>query len=231
MSRGLEERGKFVRSSDQSLLVYLGQTIALDTNKRVQKLLRLMDVEPVAGVQNLHPAYCSVLIKFDATKLRHEELEQRLAAYLNRLDEVDLPASRLMNIPVCYGGEFGPDLNDVAALHGCPPERVIELHSTTTYFVYFLGFVPGFAHLGTLSPDLVTPRLASPRRKVPAGSVGIAGSQTGIYPFETPGGWRLLGRTPIAMFNPQKGSSLLSAGDEVRFVPIPRERFEELENQ
>ena len=136
-----------------------------------------------------------------------------------------------MEIPVCYGGDFGPDLSEVAALHRSTPEQVIELHAATTYLVYFLGFVPGFAYLGELPEALVTPRLAAPRRRVPAGSVGIAGNQTGVYPFETPGGWRLLGRTPTPMFragaNPQ---SLLSTGDRVRFVPISRERFETLEN-
>jgi inhibitor of KinA len=109
------------------------------------------------------------------------------------------------------------------------PEQVIELHTSTSYLVYFLGFVPGFAYLGELPEALVTPRLGSPRKKVPAGSVGIAGNQTGVYPFETPGGWRLLGRTPLAMFRADREHlSVLSIGDRVRFVPILRELFEEL---
>jgi inhibitor of KinA len=137
----------------------------------------------------------------------------------------------LVEIPVCYGGEFGPDLQDVADSHGLTAERAIELHASTTYTVYFLGFAPGFAYLGEVAEELVTPRLATPRKSVPAGSVGIAGSQTGVYPISTPGGWRLLGRTPVAMFRPERAEmSLLSIGDRVRFSPISREQFAELEN-
>src|SRR6202030_78899 len=129
------------------------------------------------------------------------------------------------------GGEFGPDLAEVCAIHGLIPAQSIELHASAEYLVYFLGFVPGFAYLGELPEALVTPRLATPRRRVPAGSVGIAGNQTGVYPVETPGGWRLLGRTPIEMFRPdQKALSLLSIGDRVRFIPISPEQFAALES-
>jgi inhibitor of KinA len=160
----------------------------------------------------------------------HDELEAILRKYLERLEEVSLPEPRQLEIPVCYGGEYGPDLNDVAAMHGMTPAQAIEIHSSTDYLVYFLGFVPGFAYLGELPEALVTPRLATPRRRVPAGSVGIAGSQTGVYPFATPGGWRLLGRTPMAMFRTDRdGLSLLSIGDRVRFMPISREQFAALE--
>ena len=133
-------------------------------------------------------------------RMRHKELEAILREYLERLEGVKLPEARLVEIPVCYGGEYGPDLAEVCALHGMTAAQVIELHASVEYLVYFLGFVPGFAYLGELPEALVTPRLAAPRRKVPAGSVGIAGNQTGVYPFATPGGWRLLGRTPVAMF-------------------------------
>ncbi len=192
----------------------------------MRKLLRLLESEPIAGIRNLHPAYCSVLVKFDALKWRHEELEETLKQYLGRLEDVALPEPRQVEIPVCYGGEHGPDLNDVSAMHGMTPAQVIELHSSPTYLVYFLGFVPGFAYLGELPEALVTPRLATPRRRVPPGSVGIAGRQTGVYPVATPGGWRLLGRTPISMLRPdQNGLSLLSIGDRVRFTPISAEQF------
>jgi inhibitor of KinA len=231
---------RFEYASDQSLLVYfnvaekkhrsedrpLQSQITIQANEKVRKLLRLLQAEPVAGVRNLHPAYCSLLIKFDGLRLAHDELEAALRQYLGRLAEVNLPEPRLVEIPVCYGGEFGPDLAEVCALRGITPEQVIERHSSATYLVYFLGFVPGFAYLGGLPDELVTPRLAAPRRRVPAGSVGIAGNQTGVYPFATPGGWRLLGRTPVAMFRADRGElSLLSIGDRVRFVPISREEF------
>jgi KipI family sensor histidine kinase inhibitor len=220
---------RFQPASDQSLLIYFGQHITRQANENVRRLLRLLEVEPIAGVRNLHPAYCSLLVKFDALKWRHEELEAKLRHYLEQLAEVKLPAPRQVEIPVGYGGEFGPDLDEVAALHGINADRLIELHTSATYLVYFLGFVPGFAYLGELPRELITPRLATPRKKVPRGSVGIAGNQTGVYPFETPGGWRLLGRTPLAMFRTDReGLSLLSIGDRVRFVPVSRERFVEL---
>jgi KipI family sensor histidine kinase inhibitor len=222
---------RFQCASDQSLLVYFGQQITLVAHQHVVRLLRLLELEPVAGIRNLHPAYCSLLIKFDALNLRHVELEAILRSYLDRLEDVRLPEPRQLEIPVCYGGEYGPDLNDVSAMHGMTPTQAIELHASATYRVYFLGFVPGFAYLGEVPEALATPRLATPRRRVPPGSVGIAGSQTGVYPFPTPGGWRLLGRTPFSMFRPDRNAmSLLSIGDRVRFMPISRERFAVLES-
>jgi len=204
--------------------------ITIQANEKVRRLLRLLELEPLAGIRNLHPAYCSLLVKFDGLRWRHEELESILRQYLERLDEVKLPEPRRVEIPVCYGGEFGPDLNEVCAMRGMTSEQAIELHASVEYLVYFLGFVPGFAYLGKLPNELVTPRLAAPRKRVPAGSVGIAGNQTGVYPFATPGGWRLLGRTPVKMFRAGREElSLLSIGDRVRFAPISPERFAALE--
>jgi inhibitor of KinA len=235
---------RFVRSSDQSLLVYfdgpeksratlqpLHGKFLVEANENVRKLLQLLTSKPIVGVRNLHPAYCSLLVKFDGQKWRHEELEENLSAYLEQVEDVRLPKPHLVEIPVCYGEEFGPDLKDVANMHGMRPEQVIQLHTSTTYLVYFLGFVPGFAYLGELPEALVTPRHATPRRKVPPGSVAIAGNQTGVYPCETPGGWRLLGRTPLAMFRPYRESlSFLSIGDRVEFKAVSREQFAALEN-
>jgi inhibitor of KinA len=221
---------RFQRASDQSLLIYFGHQITLEAHDRIRKLLHLLEMEPIAGVRNLHPAYCSLLVKFDPLQRHHDELERILHSYIERLENVSLPPPREVEIPVCYGGEHGPDLNDVSAKHGMRPEQVIALHSSSSYLVYFLGFVPGFAYLGGLPEALVTPRLATPRRIVPAGSVGIAGSQTGVYPVATPGGWRLLGRTPVPMFRPDRIElSLLSIGDRVRFAPISPEQFAALE--
>jgi len=224
------EAARFQRASDQSLLIYVGEQITLNAHENIRKLLLLLEREPIAGVRNLHPAYCSVLVKFDPLKWRHEQLEEILKQYLGRLEDATLPEPRQVEIPVCYGGEHGPDLIDVSEIHRMTPAQVIELHSSTTYVVYFLGFVPGFAYLGELPEALVTPRLPTPRRNIPSGSVGIAGRQTGVYPFATPGGWRLLGRTPLSIFRPeQDGFSLLSIGDRVRFTPINQQQFAALE--
>ncbi len=217
---------RFQPASDRSLLVSFGEQITLESHLHVTRLLRWLELEPIAGIRNLHPAYCSLLVTFDALKLTHDELEAVLCGYLDRLEDLPLPDPRQVEIPVCYGGELGPDLNEVANLHGITPAQVIELHSSTTYVVYFLGFVPGFAYLGELPEMLATPRLPAPRRSVPPGSVGIAGNQTGVYPFATPGGWRLIGRTPVSMFKPNRSEmSLLAIGDRVRFTPISNEQF------
>jgi KipI family sensor histidine kinase inhibitor len=253
MTTAAGEGMRFQFASDQSLLVYFDQTreedrspdlvgtssdrplqsrITIEANEKVRRLLRLLEVEPVAGVRNLHPAYCSLLVKFDALRMRHNQLETILRKYVARLEEVNLPEPRHVEIPVCYGAEFGPDLGEVCKLRGITEAQAIELHASVEYLVYFLGFVPGFAYLGELPKELVTPRLEAPRKRVPVGSVGIAGNQTGVYPFATPGGWRLLGRTPLKMFHADREElSLLSIGDRVRFVPISRERFAELEKK
>jgi inhibitor of KinA len=209
----------------------LQNQITIESNEQVRRLLRLLELEPIAEVRNLHPAYSSILLKFDARELRHSDLEEKLRSYIDRVAKVDLPPARVVEIPVCYGGEFGPDLTDVAGLHGLSAEAAIALHASQTYLVYFLGFAPGFAYLGEIPEALVTPRLPTPRRSVPAGSVGIAGKQTGVYPITTPGGWRLLGRTPSIMFRPDRPQmSLLSIGDRVQFVPISRAQFTKLEH-
>ena len=216
-------------ASDQSLLVSFGHAISLQSHERVRRFLQLLEAEPVTGVRNVHPAYCSVLVKVDALALTHAELESTLRGYVQRLDGVPLPAGRVVEIPVCYGGDFGPDLADVAAMREISAERLIALHAAREYLVYFLGFVPGFAYLGELPEQLSAPRLPAPRKSVPPGSVGIAGRQTGVYPFATPGGWRLIGRTPMKLFQVERGESLLQIGDRVRFVPISPERFAEME--
>ena len=222
---------QFREASDQSLLVSFGETIEPDIHRNVVKLLRLLQAEPVDGIRNLHPAYCSLLIKFDPLKLDHGQVRTRLSSYLARLEEAPLPTPREIEIPVCYGGEFGPDLDDVAAMHGITSEQAVELHCSGKYTVYFFGFAPGFAYLGGLPSALASPRLGTPRAKVPQGSVGIGGKQTGVYPLATPGGWRLIGRTPLAMFRRDQGGAagarmnLLQIGDQVRFRPISKEQF------
>jgi len=136
------EGARFQRASDQSLLIYFGHQITLDAHHRIRKLLRLLEIEPIAGVRNLHPAYCSVLVKFDPLKWRYEELAEILERYIGRLADVSLPEPRQVEIPVCYGGEHGPDLIEVASMLGITPEQVIELHSSVTYLVYFFGVRP-----------------------------------------------------------------------------------------
>jgi KipI family sensor histidine kinase inhibitor len=217
---------RFQPASDQTLVVYFEPQSSPHAHGQVIKLIRLLEAEPIPGVRNLHPGYGSVLVRFDPLRCGHAELEAILGFYLDRIEELPLPEPRHVEIPVCYGGDFGPDLNDVADLHGMTTTQVIELHSSTSYLVSFLGFVPGFGYLSGLPEALATPRLHVPRRKVPAGSVAIGGSHTGVYPFATPGGWRLIGRTPLQMFRPEREDmSTLSIGDLVSFKPLSGEQF------
>jgi len=218
---------EFRAASDQAVLVYLGEEIGLESHQRVFQLLRLLQEEPLAWVRNLQPAYCSLLVTFDPCALDHHEVEDTLRRYEARAEKMTLPPPRVVEIPVCYGDEFGPDVEEVAAAHNISPSRVIELHLSRSYRAYFLGFAPGFAYLGDLAPEIATPRLTTPRKKVAAGSVGIAGTQTAVYPFSTPGGWRLIGRTPLAMFRKDsEPMGLIAVGDEVRFRAITREEFD-----
>jgi inhibitor of KinA len=162
-----------------------------------------------------------LLIRFDPLLVDHETLESAVRDCMERPDSEGFIEPRTVQIPIRYGGEFGPDLESVAKLHDISPEEVVNLHSSATYTVYFLGFVPGFAYLGGLPESIATPRLQTPRKQVPRGSLGIAGNQTGVYPCSTPGGWQIIGRTPLEIFRPDRENmSLLSIGDRVQFVPI-----------
>ena len=221
---------RFCVASDQAMLVYLGEEIGLPTHERVLKLLRLLQKEPPDWLRNLQPAYCSLMVTFDACRVEHAEVEATLRKFGERAKGTRPLKKRTVEIPVCYGDEFGPDLDDVAKARGLKPSQVIRVHASRTYHAYFLGFAPGFAYLGDLAEEIATARLETPRKKVPVGSVGIAGRQTAVYPFATPGGWRLIGRTPLAMFrSDRKVMELVSMGDQVRFRPVSREEFQELE--
>lgn len=221
---------EFYAASDRSLLVVFGREITLANNRSVVGLLRLVQREPIAGVTNLHPAYASLLFVFDPLRLSHRELEATLRGYLKRVGDLDEPRPSLIEIPVCYDLEFGLDLLETSQACTLSPQRVIAAHCSVSYLVYFLGFVPGFAYLGDLPEALELPRLPVPRTKVPCGSVAIAGRQTGVYPMATPGGWRILGRTPLQLFDPRREpASVLNTGDRVRFIPISRAQFDAME--
>ncbi len=201
-------------AGDRSLLVSLGAEISLETHRHV---LRLMGrLKAMRGIVNLHPAYASVLVDFDPLRTNAGEMERELREAA--ADREPLPEPRTVEVPVRYDG---PDLEDVARHAGITPEEVVRLHSGAEYAVYFLGFSPGFPYLGGMPEAIATPRLATPRRRVPAGSVAIGGSQTGIYPVASPGGWRIIGHTPLALFRADREPpALLAMGDRVRFVRL-----------
>ena len=186
----------------------------------VATLARWLSSQQLPGVVNLHPAYQNILIVFNPLTTNHAAIESSIQSQWMDVDSIT-PEPRLITIPVRYGGADGPDLQSVAEFHHITAQQVIETHASALYRVSFLGFVPGFAYLSGLPETLVTPRLSVPRKIVPTGSVGIAGNQSGVYPFATPGGWRLIGRTPESMFVAGRDPmSLLETGDHVRFVPL-----------
>jgi KipI family sensor histidine kinase inhibitor len=213
-------------ASDRSVLVCFGEEISETVHLNVWRAATLFHNQSLPSIINIHPAYCSVLIDFDPLQAEPAQVLAWCDQLLAHLQDISVPPQRLVEIPVVYGGEFGPDLHDVAAFHSLSVEDVIKLHVSSEYLVYFLGFSPGFAYMGGLPAELATPRLESPRQRVPAGSVAIAGNQTGIYPIETPGGWRIIGRTPLTLFDPERNPpTLLSVGDRVRFKQIATEQF------
>jgi len=219
----------FSFASDSSLLIKLEEGISLEAHRRVLQTTRLLLNARLKPIRNLHPAYNSVLIVFDPLKTNHSEIELLIKSVLEKSNQEFSAETRTIEIPAVYGGNFGPDLKDVAERCGLGEKEVVKIHSSATYTVYFLGFSPGFPYLGGLPEKLSVPRLPNPRTKVHAGSVAIGGNQTGIYPIESPGGWRIIGRTPLRLFNPMaKSPTLLQMGDIVRFVPISEGEFTRL---
>ncbi|MCD1259335.1 5-oxoprolinase subunit PxpB [Paenibacillus athensensis] len=226
---------------DSALTVRLGEVIAPGLQERVRRLAAYIEERRFPGMIEQSSAYAALTIFYDPWVLYEaadrSALPCELAeAYVRELLDAfereaadDGPApGRLVKLPVCYGGEYGPDLPEVAAVHGLTEQEVVALHSGCEYPVYMIGFAPGFAYLGGLPDKLATPRRSTPRTRIEPGSVGIGGSQTGVYPLATPGGWNLIGRTPLALFLPRAAApSLLEAGDRVRFIPITPAQFAE----
>lgn len=219
-------------ASDRALRASFGDEISPATQRLVHAACKQLAAAQIPGLRDLTPAYTTVLITFDAMTLVPEAAQQAVRLALSSIDTRARPMpGRRVEIPVCYDPRCAPDLEELAQFHSLSPHDVVASHSAQTYSVGYLGFTPGFAYLHGLPSHLATPRLATPRPRVPAGSVGIAGTQTGIYPSATPGGWRLIGRTPVRMFEPSRDRpARLAMGDSVRFVPITFEQFEEMLN-
>ncbi len=195
----------------------------------IVRFCRALAADPPPGISEWVPASATVAVYYRPWQTDYDALCLALTRRARRRPPQSLAEDgpHLVEIPVCYGGAFGPDLEDVAALHGLTPAEVIRWHSSPRYRVLFLGFLPGFAYLTGLPPGLATPRLDTPRQSVPAGAVGIGGAQTGVYPLDSPGGWRIIGRTPCLLFDSDREPpALLRAGDRVRFVPVPEAEFE-----
>ncbi|ASI98963.1 5-oxoprolinase subunit PxpB [Thermococcus celer] len=212
---------------DSALLISFGEAIDEETNGRVHALARAIEGANFEWLVEVVPAYSSLAVIYDPLMAGLEEVEGAIETLFG-VPQVS-SEGRLVEVPVLYGGAHGPDIEFVARHNGLSVDDVVDIHSKPTYRVYFLGFLPGFAYLGGMDGRIAAPRLERPRLRVPAGSVGIAGNQTGIYPLESPGGWRIIGRTPLRLFNPGKEPpTLLRPGDRVRFRPIDGSEFVEL---
>jgi inhibitor of KinA len=223
---------RFFPMGDQALIIEFGEHIDPALSAHIAALAqRLRDSRPM-GVLDIVPAYTTLALHYDPATIGagtspYEALAETIGTWLKAQSVEASPSGRTIEIPVCYGGAFGEDLEALATSRGLSAEEVIAIHSGSAYHVHMLGFVPGFAYLGGLDARLATPRRDTPRPRVPAGSVAIGGEQTGIYPLDTPGGWHIIGRTPLQLFKPDAlPPSLLNAGDTVRFVPISAQEFE-----
>lgn len=210
---------KIVPLGDAALLIQLGDEIDITINQRVHALAAILDASSIEGFIETVPAYGTLLLHYDPLILTCAKISKWVRAKLDQMEDTKLRKPWQVEVPVRYGGEFGVDLEFVASNCGLSVEDVIRLHSARTYTVYMMGFTPGFPYMGKLDGAIVTPRLSTPRTCVPAGTVAIAGSQTGIYPIDSPGGWRLIGWTSLRLFDLESESPFLfSPGDEVKFV-------------
>ncbi|ATV65517.1 allophanate hydrolase [Fusobacterium pseudoperiodonticum] len=226
----MENSVRFLFSGDSALVIEFGNEISVDINKKIRKMMDDIKKENIDGIVELVPTYCSLLINYDVLKIDYSTLVEKLKTFLNNnLETAEGEEVTLVEIPTLYNDEFGPDLSYVAEYNKLSKEEVIKIHTGTDYLVYMLGFMPGFTYLGGMLEKIATPRLESPRLQIYPGSVGIAGKQTGMYPSMSPGGWRIIGRTPLKLYNPDSDTPVyISSGDYVRYVSISEEEYNEI---
>lgn len=218
---------RILPAGDSTIVVEFEERIDPAINARAIRVADAVQAAAIAGVRDVVPTYRSVAVFFDPLRTDCRRLVDWLVGEANRSVETPVGEQVPISVPVCYGGELGPDLADVAAFANMSADEVVATHAHAVYRVFMLGFMPGFAYMGVLDARIAMPRRQAPRVRVPRGSVGIAGGQTGIYPAETPGGWQIIGRTPARPFDAERPMPFLfKAGDAVRFVPIDRSEFE-----
>ena len=205
----------------------------MEINQKVILMDEAVRTAKIEGIKETVPTYRSLLVCYDPVEIDYEQLVSQVKDLREMVEKPNVKKkNKKITVPVVYGGDYGPDLAYVASIHGMTEEQVVKLHSEKLYRVYMIGFTASFPYLGEVSDEIATPRLETPRLKVPAGSVGIAEKQTGIYPCEAPGGWRIVGRTPIKLFNPSKNPpAFMKAGDVVKFVAIDEAEFQRLVNK
>lgn len=223
------EKARFLPAGDKSLIIEFGNSISPKINKKIRNMYIAIEKSGLEGIMEMVPTYRSLLISYNPLKLKYRELCEKLREYEENLNDTDSEPAKVVEIPTLYGGEYGVDIEFVAQHNNLSVNEVIKIHSSQNYLIYMLGFTPGFPYLGGMSEKIETPRLKAPRTKIPGGSVGIAGKQTGIYPIDSPGGWQLIGQTPLKLYDPfGEPPVLLNAGDYVRFVPINEKEYKSI---
>lgn len=224
------EEVRFLTCGDCAVTVAFAQEIREDTNRKIRYLAKKLQNAGIHGLQETVPTYCSLTVYYEPLVLSRRKLEHQILHFLAAYQPDTAEKKRIFQIPVCYEREFAPDMEDVCRLTGLSREQVIALHSSVDYLIYMLGFLPGFPYLGGMDPRLEVPRLDSPRTRIPAGAVGIGGKQTGVYPLASPGGWRLIGRTPAVIYDPNREKPIVyEAGDYIRFCPISTDEFRRIQ--
>lgn len=220
----------FLQNGDTAITVCFENEISKEVNGFVTSFACAVEQKGIKGVIELIPAFNSVTVLYDSTVTSAGTLKIKLERIIKKLGNSQQSSAVLYKIPVCYEEEFSPDMKNVEAHTGLSREEIIEIHSSTDYLIYMLGFLPGFAYLGEMDKRLATPRLDSPRVEISRGAVGIGGEQTGIYPVASPGGWQLIGRTPVLVYDRERENPILyKSGDYIRFVPISRNEYFEIE--
>lgn len=223
---------RYKSAGDRAVVVEYGNEISEKVNKKVRALCYLLEKEPLEAIVEMVPTYRSLMVHYNPLCADEQMMIQELKRMELKLDTLKLPAPMVTEIPTLYGGEYGPDLEDVAKHCGLFKEEVIKIHQSTEYLIYMLGFTPGFPYLGGMDPRIAAPRLENPRTKISKGSVGIADTQTGIYSVDSPGGWKLIGWTPIPLFEPKtEHPFLLKAGDYVKFRSINEAQLQDIRKE
>ena len=223
---------RFLPGGDKALFIEFGNAITPELSSQVRHMLLAIQKARIPGIIEAVPTYRSLLVHYNPLQISYKGLRDRLELLEHKAKDSQFPKPMVTEVPTVYGGEYGPDLEFVAKYNSLTPEEVVQIHTGTAYLIYMLGFMPGFPYLGGMSARIATPRLKTPRSKTPGGSVGIGGTETGIYTAESSGGWQIIGRTPLQLFQPhQEPPTLLQTSDYVTFVKITPQEFTRIAEQ